>query len=202
MEKVKSIKEQFKTEIIKKLQAELKISNALHVPKPQAGYIQIGIGKAIIHAPENKKKLIEDSTWALTQITGQKPKMISAKKSVAGFKLREGQPVALLVTLRKKRLFDFLDRLLTYVLPREKDFRGLEENNFDTIGNINFGLKEIGIFPEAISDKIKVNFGVQITVTGSGKTKDENLLLWEYLGFPIKNDAEDSKGGKRSSQKK
>lgn len=190
MAKAKGIQEQFETEVAKKLQGELKISNALRAPKPTAAYIQIGIGKAIIHSPENKKKILEDSTWALTQVTGQKPKLIVAKKSVAGFKLREGQPVALLVTLRKKRLFDFLDRLLTYVLPREKDFRGLGENNFDKVGNINFGLKEIGIFPEAISDKIKVNFGLQITVTGSGKTKDQNLLLWEYLGFPMNKDLE------------
>ena len=191
----KGLQEQFKTEIAKKLTSELKISNTLRSPRPTCAYIQIGIGKAIIHSPENKKKIMEDSVWALTQVTGQKPKLITAKKSVAGFKLREGQPVAILVTLRKKRLFDFLDRLLTYVLPREKDFRGLGENNFDKAGNINFGLKEIGIFPEAISDKIKANFGLQITVTGSGKTKNQNLLLWEYLGFPMNKDSEKEAAG-------
>jgi len=158
----------------------------LKKPRPIKGIVQIGIGKLVTTHPEAQEKIIEDGIYLLSMITGQKPKLVKAKKSISGFKLRKGMPVALLVTLRKKRLNDFIQRLLTYALPRAKDFYGLKFENFDNKGNINLGFKEVNIFPEAISDKIKYNFGVSINLVGSGKTKEENIKMWKELGFPVK----------------
>ena len=154
--------------------------------RPVKGIVQIGIGKLVTTHPEAQEKIIEDGTYVLSMITGQKPKIVTAKKSISGFKVRKGMPVALLVTLRKKRLNDFIQRLVTYALPRAKDFYGLRADNFDNKGNINIGFREINIFPEAISDKIKYNFGFSINLVGSGKTKEENINLWRELGFPVK----------------
>ncbi|GIW67415.1 MAG: 50S ribosomal protein L5 [Candidatus Parcubacteria bacterium] len=158
----------------------------LKKPRPIKGIVQIGIGKLVVAHPEAQEKIIEDGIYVLSMITGQKPKIVTAKKSISGFKVRKGMPVALLVTLRKKRLNDFIQRLLTYALPRAKDFYGLKADNFDNRGNINLGFREISVFPEAISDKIKYNFGFSINLVGSGKTKEENIDLWRELGFPIK----------------
>jgi len=158
----------------------------LKKPRPIKGIVQIGIGKLVANHPEVQEKIIEDATYVLSMITGQKPKIVTAKKSISGFKLRKGMPVALLVTLRKKRLNDFIQRLLTYALPRTKDFYGLKAENFDNKGNINLGFREVNIFPEAISDKIKYSFGLSINLVGSGKTKEENIQMWKELGFPIK----------------
>ncbi len=158
----------------------------LKKPRPIKGIVQIGIGKLVTSHPETQEKIIEDGSYVLSMITGQKPKIVHSKKSISGFKLRKGMPVALLVTLRKKRLNDFIQRLLTYALPRAKDFYGLKAENFDNKGNINLGFREVNIFPEAISDKIKYNFGLSINLIGSGKTKEENIKMWKDLGFPIK----------------
>jgi large subunit ribosomal protein L5 len=158
----------------------------LKKPRPIKGIVQIGIGKLVTSHPETQEKIIEDGSYVLSMITGQKPKIVHAKKSISGFKLRKGMPVALLVTLRKKRLNDFIQRLLTYALPRAKDFYGLKAENFDNKGNINLGFREVNIFPEAISDKIKYNFGLSINLVGSGKTKEENIKMWKDLGFPVK----------------
>jgi large subunit ribosomal protein L5 len=158
----------------------------LKKPRPVKGIVQIGIGKLITSHSEAQEKIIENGIYVLSMITGQKPKIVSAKKSISGFKVRKGMPSALLVTLRKKRLLDFIQRLLNYALPRAKDFYGLRENNFDSKGNINLGFREINIFPEAISDKIKYSFGFEVNLVGSGKTKEENIELWRELGFPIK----------------
>lgn len=158
----------------------------LKKPRPLKGIIQIGIGKLVANHPDQENKIIEDASYVLSMITGQKPKIVRAKKAVSGFKLRKGMPVAVLVTLRKKGLYDFLQRLITYALPRARDFYGLKENNFDLKGNINLGFKEINIFPEAVSDKIKYTFGFEINLIGSGKNREENINLWKELGFPLK----------------
>jgi large subunit ribosomal protein L5 len=158
----------------------------LKKPRPIKGIVQIGIGKLITSHPDAQERIINDGSYVLSMITGQKPKIVTAKKSIAGFKIREGMPVALMVTLRKKRLLDFIQRFVTYALPRARDFYGLTDKNFDNKGNINFGFKEINIFPETISDKIKYNFGFEVNLVASGKTRDENIKLWRELGFPIK----------------
>jgi ribosomal protein L5 len=143
-------------------------------------------GKVIKVIPKEARIIVEGVNLVKKHL---KPKRVGEKGkivSVAGFKLRKGMPVALLVTLRKKRLLDFIERLLTYALPRAKDFKGLTSKNFDAKGNINLGLKEANVFPETISDKIKYSFGFEVNLVASGKTKEENLKLWEVLGFPIK----------------
>lgn len=179
------LRQMFYQQLVPALKRELKLTNDLQVPRPAKAIVQIGIGKLLSQNPEAKDKLIEEAVLALSQISGQQPVIVAAKKSVAGFKLREGQPVAVLVTLRGQRLFDFIDRLLTYVLPRLRDFKGIQPNRTDHYGNLNLGFPELTIFPEAISDKIKTNFGLQISLVGTGRTKDENLRLWQALGFPF-----------------
>lgn len=180
------LRETFYSHIIPQLKKELNLKNDLRVPRPLKGIVQIGIGKLISTHPENKDKIIEDASYVISMITGQKPKLVLARKSVAGFKLRKGMPVAVLVTLRKKRLLDFIERLITYALPRAKDFKGIYPNHLDKKGNLNLGFKEVNIFPEAISDKIKYSFGFEVNLVGSGKTREENIKLWSSLGFPLK----------------
>jgi large subunit ribosomal protein L5 len=178
--------EDFNKKIKFELQDELKIKNILAVPKPIVGYVNIGIGKLITQNPENKEKIIEEANYVLSRITGQKPKVVKARKSISGFKLRQGMPVAVLVTLRKKRLLDFLDRLIIYYLPRNRDFKGIQKNNLDINGYLNLGFRDTSIFPEAFSDKVKHQFGLQVTIVTNSKNKDNNILLWKKLGFPIK----------------
>jgi len=180
------LQKSFYTEIIPLLKKELKIENSLRVPRPKLGIVQIGVGKLITQHPESQEKILEDANYVLSLITGQKPKIVTAKKSVSGFKLRKGMPIAVLVTLRRKRLLDFIERFVSYALPRAKDFTGVRKNNLDDKGNLNLGFKEINIFPEAISDKIKYNFGFSVNLVGTGKTKEENIKLWSFLGFPLK----------------
>lgn len=178
--------EQLIKEILPNLAKVLKVKNPLATPRPKVGYIQIGIGKLITTNPEGKEKIIEDAVFVLNRITGQKPKIVMSKKAIAGFKLRERQPVAVLTTLRKNQLLNFIDRFLTYALPRTKDFKGVESNNVDKKGNLNLGLRECGVFPEVISDKIKINFGLQITLISNGASREANIKLWEALGFPMR----------------
>lgn len=171
---------------LEELKEELGKKNILAVPHPQRGIVNIGIGKLVSSNPENRDKIVEDAVYVLSMIAGQKPKVIKARKSVAGFKLRKGMPVAVLVTLRGKKLLDFIERLVTYVLPRSKEFKGITKNFIDNKGNLNLGFREVNMFPEAISDKIRYNFGIQITLIGSSKNREENIRLWSKLGFPIK----------------
>lgn len=178
--------EEFNKKIRKELKEELGINNLLAVPIPLKAVLNIGIGKMVVNNPENKDKIIEEASYALSMISGQKPKIVSARKSVSGFKLRKGMPVAVLVTLRKKRLFDFIERLITYVLPRARDFKGIMKNNLDKNGNLNISFRDINIFPETVSDKIKNNFGIQINIVSSAKNLNYNIKMWEKLGFPIK----------------
>jgi len=178
--------EEFNKKIKKELKEELGIKNLLAVPTPLKAVVNIGIGKMVVNNPDNKDKIIEEAIYALSLITGQKPKIVSAKKSISGFKLKKGTPVAVLATLRKKRLFDFIERLITYVLPRSRDFKGINKNNLDKYGNLNISFRDINVFPEAVSDKIRMNFGVQINIVSLVKNLDYNIKMWEKLGFPIK----------------
>lgn len=179
------LREEF-DKIKKELKKDLNIKNDLRIPMPKFAVISIGIGKLVTSNPDNKDKIIEEASYVLSMITGQKPKIVKAKKSIAGFKLRKNMPIALLVTLRGKRLLDFIERLVTYILPRVRDFKGIKGNNLDAKGNLNLGIKEYNVFPEAISDKIKEKFGIGITITATGRNREENIKLWEKLGFPIK----------------
>ncbi len=179
------LREEFK-KIQQELKEELGKENLLAVPRPIRGIAHIGIGKLITSNPENKDKIIEDALYVLSMVTGQKPKIVTAKKSVSGFKLRKKMPVAVMVNLRGIRLLDFIERLVCYVLPRSRDFKGITKNLLDNRGNLNIGLRDVNVFPEAVSDKVRYNFGIQITLVSSSKKKEENIKLWSKLGFPIK----------------
>jgi len=180
------LREDFYKKILPELKKDLKIENDLRVPRPKMGIVQIGFGKFVTQNPDQKDQVIEEVSYILSRITGQKPKIIKAKKSVSGFKVRKGMPIAALVTLRRKRLLDFIERFVIYALPRARDFKGIRRNMLDQKGNINLGFRDANIFPEAVSDKIKRQYGLQVTLVGTGRDFNENVSLWRALGFPMK----------------
>ncbi|OTA27276.1 50S ribosomal protein L5 [Alloscardovia macacae] len=177
------LKTRYKEEIVPALEKEFNISNPMQVPGVQKVVVSMGVGAAA-----RDSKLIEGAVRDLTAITGQKPKITLAKKSVAQFHLREGQAIGAFVTLRGDRMWEFLDRLLTLALPRIRDFRGINANQFDGNGNYNFGLTEQSMFHEIDPDTIDHRRGMDITVVTSTKSDEEGKALLKHLGFPFKED--------------
>lgn len=173
--------EQYKKHTIPALQKEFKISNVMATPKLQKVVINVGVGRL-----SKEDKTLERITKDVTMLSGQKPTYRLAKKSIASFKLREGSPVGIAVTLRGKRMYDFTDRFINIALPRSKDFRGIPESNVDASGNLNVGLKESSIFPELNYENVKDIFSLQVTFTTSAHTRAEGVALFKSLGFPIK----------------
>ena len=165
---------------------ELEVENCEYVDKPTFGCLNwVGVSMGV-GAAARDSKLIEGAVKDLTLITGQKPKITKAKKSVAQFHLREGQAIGAYVTLRGERMWEFLDRLLTMALPRIRDFRGINGNQFDGQGNYNFGLTEQSMFHEIDPDSIDHQRGMDITVVTSTKDDKEARVLLKHLGFPFK----------------
>jgi len=156
--------------------------NKMQAPKVEKVVVSIGIGSL-----KDKKKidLISDR---LQKITGQKPAIRESKKSIAAFRVREGDPVGFQVTLRGKRMFDFLDKLFNVALPRARDFRGLSRKSVDDMGNYSIGLKEHVIFPETSDEDIKDVFGMAITIVTTARNKDEATAFLEYIGLPLKKE--------------
>ena len=156
--------------------------NKMQAPKVEKVVVSIGIGSL-----KDKKKidLISDR---LQKITGQKPAIRESKKSIAAFRVREGDPVGFQVTLRGKRMFDFLDKLFNVALPRARDFRGLSRKSVDDMGNYSIGLKEHVIFPETSDEDIKDVFGMAITIVTTARSKDEATAFLEYIGLPLKKE--------------
>ena len=181
LSKMLGIKEKYFNEIVPELQKELGYSNSMQVPRVQKITLNMGVGEAM-----NDKKAIEKAQKDLEKITGQKPLITKAKKSVASFKVREGFPIGVKVTLRKARMYDFLDRLINIALPRIRDFRGLNKKSFDGNGNYSIGVKEQIIFPEIDYDNIDTIRGLDITITTSAKSDAEALALLQAFNFPIK----------------
>ena len=179
--KMLGIKEKYFNKIVPELQKELGYSNSMQVPRVQKITLNMGVGEAMID-----KKAIEKAQNDLEKITGQKPLITKAKKSVASFKVREGFPIGVKVTLRKARMYDFLDRLINIALPRIRDFRGLNKKSFDGNGNYSIGVKEQIIFPEIDYDNIDTIRGLDITITTSAKSDAEALALLLAFNFPIK----------------
>jgi large subunit ribosomal protein L5 len=175
------LKEKYKKEIIPKMLKNRKFNNVMELPRINKITVNMGIGSAI----QNIKEL-ESASQDLAKITGQKPVITKARKSVAGFKLRQGNPIGCMVTLRGKRMYEFLDRLLSIAIPRIRDFRGLSKKSFDGSGNYTIGIKEQLIFPEVEYDSILSIKGMNITITTSAKSDDEALFLLEEFGFPFK----------------
>jgi large subunit ribosomal protein L5 len=177
------LKAKYTAEIREALQEEFKYSNVMQVPSLVKVVVNMGVGEAA-----KDSKLIEGAVRDLTAITGQKPLVTKARKSIAQFKLREGMPIGTHATLRNDRMWEFVDRLVTLALPRIRDFRGLSGKQFDGNGNYTFGLTEQAMFHEIDQDKIDRVRGMDITVVTSAKTDDEGRALLKALGFPFKTD--------------
>jgi len=177
------LKVKYHEEIAAGLREEFSYSNAMLVPRLTKVVVNMGVGEAA-----RDSKLIEGAIRDLAQITGQKPQVTKARKSIAQFKLREGMPIGAHVTLRGDRMWEFLDRLLSVALPRIRDFRGLSPKQFDGRGNYTFGLNEQSMFHEIDQDRIDRVRGMDITVVTTATTNDEGRALLRLLGFPFKED--------------
>ncbi len=175
------LKTRYRSEILPALQSEFEIPNVMQVPGLVKIVVNMGVGEAA-----RDSKLIEGAIKDLTSITGQKPMVTRARKSIAQFKLREGMPIGAHVTLRGDRMWEFLDRLLSLALPRIRDFRGLSPQQFDGRGNYTFGLTEQVMFHEIDQDRIDRSRGMDITVVTTATNDDEGRALLKQLGFPFK----------------
>lgn len=175
------LKARYKAEIVPALNAEFEFANIMQTPRVVKVVVNMGVGEAA-----KDSKLIEGAIKDLMAITGQRPSVTKARKSIAQFKLREGMPIGAHVTLRGDRMWEFLDRLLTVALPRIRDFRGLSPLQFDGNGNYTFGLNEQSMFHEIDQDSIDRVRGMDITVVTTAKNDDEGRALLKQLGFPFK----------------
>jgi large subunit ribosomal protein L5 len=175
------LKERYRNEIVAKLREQYAYTNPMQVPGLVKIVVNMGVGEAARDA-----KLIDGAVRDLATITGQKPIVRRATKSIAQFKLREGMPIGAKVTLRGDRMWEFLDRLLSIALPRIRDFRGLDGRKFDGHGNYTFGLTEQSVFHEIDPDRIDRQRGMDITMVTTAKTDDEGRALLKLLGFPFK----------------
>jgi large subunit ribosomal protein L5 len=178
---VPRLKQRYRTEIVPRLVEQFGYGNVMQVPRVMKVVVNMGVGEAA-----RDGKLIEGAVRDLTQITGQKPTVRRAKKSIAQFKLRTGMPIGAKVTLRGDRMWEFLDRLVSIALPRIRDFRGLSPNQFDGRGNYTFGVNEQSIFHEINIDRIDRQRGMNITVATTAANDDEGRALLRLLGFPFR----------------
>ena len=175
------LKQKYIKEVVPKMKEEFGYQNDLAVPKIKKVIVNVGIGS--FSKDDQSQQLVAKD---LALITGQKPVPTLAKKAISAFKVRKGMVVGLKVTLRGKRMFDFISRLINVVIPRTRDFRGLASKSVDKSGNLTIGIKEHIIFPEVSSEEIKKIFGLEVTVVSIAKTREEALELFKLLGFPIK----------------
>ncbi|MGK0419735.1 MAG: large subunit ribosomal protein L5 [Candidatus Pseudothioglobus sp.] len=177
------LQEQYKNEILPKLKEELGVSNTMSVPKIEKITINMGLGSAL-----GDKKILESALEELGLISSQKPMTCLARKSVASFKLREGNAIGCKVTLRKERMYEFLDRLVNVAIPRIRDFRGLNEKSFDGRGNYNMGITEQIVFPEIEFDKVTKVRGMDIAITTNAKNDEDAKKLLAMFNFPFKGE--------------
>ncbi len=175
-----SLFKDYKTKVETQLKEALKINNSLALPRVEKTIISVKLGEA-----KDNREIVDEASLIILAITGQKPLVCSAKKSISSFKLRQGDPAGLKVTLRGKRMYDFLERFFVLVLPRLRDFRGLPEKSFDGAGNFNIGLTDSTVFPEVDVNKIKKIFGLQITIVTNTKDKEKAKILLASLGLPF-----------------
>jgi len=174
------LKEHYNDNVVKSLMEKYNYSSVMQVPKIEKVVINIGVGDAV-----SNSKLLDDSVAELATISGQKPVITKAKKSIAGFKLREGMPIGCKVTLRGARMYQFFDKLVSISLPRVRDFRGVSKNAFDGRGNYTLGIKEQLIFPEINFDKVNKLRGMDIVIVTTADTDDEARELLTQLGMPF-----------------
>lgn len=177
------LKERYLAEVRDHLADELKLGNVMEVPRLEKIVINMGVGKAT-----QQQSLIEGAQRDLEVITGQKPVVTRAKKSIASFKLREGMPIGVKVTLRGDRAWEFFDRLVSLAIPRIRDFRGLPSRSFDGHGNYTFGVVEQLIFPEVDYDRVDTTRGMDITIVTTARTDEEGRALLRAFGFPFRQE--------------
>ncbi|WIF95581.1 50S ribosomal protein L5 [Caminicella sporogenes] len=175
------LREKYKSEVVKALMEKFQYKNVMEVPKIEKIVINMGLGDA-----KDNRKLLDAAVKDLATITGQKPVITRAKKSVANFKVRTGMPVGAKVTLRGERMYEFLDRLITIALPRVRDFRGINPNSFDGRGNYALGVKEQLIFPEINYDEVEKVRGMDIIIVTTAKTDEEARELLKLMGMPFR----------------
>ncbi len=176
------IKDKYEKEVVPAMIREFGYKSIMAVPRIKKVILNMGLGEAIYNI-----KVLDKGAEELALISGQKPVIRKAKKSIAGFKLREGMPIGCMVTLRRDRMYDFLDKLFNIALPRVKDFRGLSEKIFDGRANCSIGIKEQIIFPEIAYDKIEKIKGLNVTIVTTARTDVEGHLLLKLLGMPFRN---------------
>jgi large subunit ribosomal protein L5 len=174
------LKEKYQTQIVKDLKKELKLDNHMSVPAVEKVVVNVGVTD-----DQHRDQAIQNVATQIASITGQKPTIRQAKKSIASFRLRQGDPIGVTVTLRGERMYQFLDKVISVVLPRVKDFQGLPNGSFDGQGNYNFGLTEQIIFPEIDYDKIDKIRGLQITIKTNSRHDESARLLLTHLGIPF-----------------
>jgi large subunit ribosomal protein L5 len=177
------LKERFEDEIRERLKEDLGLSSIMEVPRIEKITLNMGVGDAKTNA-----KALENAAEQLTLIAGQRAQIRRARKSIAGFKLREGMAIGTRVTLRGPRMYEFLDRLVSIALPRIRDFRGLSQRSFDGRGNYSLGIREQIIFPEINYDDVDTVRGLDVAITTTARTDDEGLALLRELGLPFRND--------------
>jgi large subunit ribosomal protein L5 len=176
------LQEHYRDTIVKQLMDEFSYKSVMEVPRIEKITLNMGVGEAI-----DDKKVMEHAVDDMTKISGQKPVVTVARKSVAGFKIREGYPIGCKVTLRSQRMYEFMDRLISVAIPRIRDFRGLNGKSFDGRGNYSMGVKEQIMFAEIDYDKIDTLRGMDITITTTAKTDEEGRALLKAFNFPFKN---------------
>jgi len=181
------LKEKYEKEVIPKMMEIFGYKNKYQVPKIEKVILNTGFGKLISQKTEKEKEtIIKEIMENLALISGQRPVLTKARKSISGFKVRKGQPLGAKVTLRGKRMYDFLERLIHFALPRSKDFKGIDRKSFDEKGNLTIGIREHIAFPEISLEKVKFIFGLEVTIVTNAKKKEEAIKLFELLGFPLK----------------
>lgn len=180
--KIINLKNKYDKDVRLALKDKFGYRNVMAVPKIQKVIVNSGTGKFI-----KEEARISEIFDSITEITGQKPLRAAAKRAIAGFKLRQGQEIGVKVTLRKKRMWDFLDRLVSAALPRIRDFQGIGAKSVDDGGNLNIGIKEHSVFPEVVPEKVKNIFGLQVIVVTNAKSREEARELFKLLGFPIRD---------------
>ena len=175
------LKERYQKQVLPALKKEFNYKNSMAVPKLEKIVVNMGVGEATQNA-----KLLDPATTEMTQITGQKPVITRAKKSIAAFRLRAGMPIGLAVTLRGDRMYEFFDRLVNVALPRVRDFRGVSTKSFDGRGNYTLGVKDQLIFPEIDYAKVEKTKGMNISITTTARTDAEGLALLRQMGMPFR----------------
>lgn len=172
----------YKEKVVKQLMEQFGYKSPMQVPRVQKITLNMGVGEAVAD-----KKIIDHAASDMQKIAGQKPVITKSRKSIAGFKIRDNYPIGCMVTLRRERMYEFLDRLVSVAIPRIRDFRGISAKSFDGRGNYNMGVQEQIIFPEIEYDKIDVLRGMNISITTSAKTDEEGRALLAAFKFPFKN---------------